>query len=190
MEIRKIFTVVEELFSEQGQKSDTPLRKVSVVAVVKNPYAGIYQEDLDYLKEQSKTVGKQISEMAVKAMAPYSVESYGKGALVGLDGEQEHGIAMLTDIFGKELRDAVGGGIAWVPSMKKRGLPGDTIDIPLAHKDALYVRSHLDGMTLSLSDAPLADEIAIIATVANRGRLNSRLGGLLLEDMEGKDGLR
>jgi hypothetical protein len=190
MNIRKIYTIVEEAYSDQGKIADTPLRKVAVVAVVENPYAGKYEEDLSYLIDKSKEIGEKISVMAVEAMAPYSVESYGKGALVGLDGEQEHGVAMLTNIFGEELRDAVGGGKAWIPSMKKCGVAGAAIDVPLAHKDALYVRSHLDGMTFTLSDAPLADEIAIISCVANRGRLNSRLGGLLKEDIEGKDGLR
>ncbi|RST77361.1 amino acid synthesis family protein [Siminovitchia acidinfaciens] len=190
MEIRKIYTMVEEIYSDQGQKVDTPLRKVAVVAVVKNPYAGMYQEDLSYLIEESKEIGRKISVMAVEAMGDYPVESYGKGALVGLAGEQEHGVAMLTNIFGEELRDAVGGGVAWIPSMKKKGAAGAMIDVPLAHKDALYVRSHLDGMTLTLSDAPLDDEIAIISVIANGGRPNSRLGGLLKEDIEGKDGLR
>lgn len=190
MEIRKIFTFVEEIYSEQGQSVDPPVRKVAVVAVVKNPYTGKYEEDLSYLIEHSKEIGRKISKMAVEAMGPYPVESYGKGALVGLDGEQEHGVAMLTNIFGEELRNAVGGGVAWIPSMKKRGGAGCSIDIPLAHKDALYVRSHLDGMTLTLSDAPLPDEIAVISIIANRGRPNSRLGGLLKEEIEGKDGLR
>src|SRR5699024_626027 len=135
-------------------------------------------------------LGRKISDMAVEAMGNYSIESYGKGAVVGLAGEQEHGVAMLTDVFGNEFRDSIGGGIAWIPSMKKRGIAGGSIDVPLAHKDALYVRSHLDGMTLTLSDAPLEDEMAIISVIANRGRPNSRLGGLLVEEMERKDGLR
>ncbi|MEH7236409.1 amino acid synthesis family protein [Bacillus sp. JJ1562] len=190
MEIRKIYTFVDETFSDQGQNADTPLRKVAVVAVVKNPYAGTYQQDLSYLIEQSKEIGQKIGSMAAQAMEPYPVESYGKGAVVGLAGEQEHGVALLTDVFGNELRNAVGGGIAWIPSMKKRAGAGSTIDVPLAHKDALYVRSHLDGISITLHDAPLDDEIAVIAVVANGGRLNSRLGGLLKENIEGKDGLR
>lgn len=190
MEIRKIYTIVEEIYREQGQTAEPPVRKVAVVAIVKNPYAGKYQEDLSYLINESAEIGRKISTMAVEAMRPYPVESYGKGALVGLAGEQEHGVAMLTNIFGEELRKAVGGGKAWIPSMKKRGGAGCMIDVPLAHKDALYVRSHLDGMTLTLSDAPLDDEIAIISVIANTGRPNSRLGGLLKEDIEGKDGLR
>lgn len=190
MEIRKIFTFIEETYRENGQFAETPLRKIAVVAVVKNPYAGEYEEDLSYLIQESKEIGKKISSMAVEAMAPYSVESYGKGSLVGLDGEQEHGVAMLTDVFGEELRAAVNGGKAWIPSMKKCAGAGSAIDVPLAHKDALYVRSHLDGMTITLNDAPKSDEIAIISCVANRGRLNSRLGGLLKEDIKGNDGLR
>lgn len=190
MDIRKIFTFKEELYSEQGNSVDIPVIKVATVAVIKNPYAGKYQEDLSYLIENSKSVGRRISQLAVEAIGDYSVESYGKGALVGLAGEQEHGVAMLTNIFGEELRSAVGGGKAWIPSMKKRGSAGATIDVPLAHKDALYVRSHLDGITLTLNDAPLEDEIAVIAVVANRGRPNSRLGGLEKENIKQFDGLR
>lgn len=185
-----MYTIVEDIFTEQDQKADIPVRKVAGIAIVQNPYAGKYQEDLTYLIDESKEIGRRISNMAVEAMGSYSVESYGKGALVGLAGEQEHGVAMLTNIFGEELRAAVGGGVAWIPSMKKRGAAGAMIDVPLAHKDALYVRSHLDGMTLTLSDAPLDDEIALISVIANTGRPNSRLGGLLKEEIKGNDGLR
>jgi hypothetical protein len=189
VEIRKLFTVVEDIYSEMGKKDGDPLRKVGVVAVVKNPYAGKYQQDLQYLIDQSKEIGRIISSKAVEAMGNYPVQSYGKGAVVGLDGEQEHGVAMITTVFGNILREAVGGGKAWISSMTKRSAPGVTIDIPLAYKDALYVRSHYDGMTLTLYDAPLPDEIAVICVVANRGRLNARVGGLRVDQVKGEDGL-
>jgi hypothetical protein len=108
---------------------------------------------------------------------------------VGTDGEQEHGNAMLTTVFGNAMREAVGGGKAWISSMTKRAAPGSTIDVPLAHKDALYVRSHYDGMTIMLPDAPQPDEIAIIAVYATRGRPNHRVGGLSAADIKGEDGL-
>jgi Amino acid synthesis len=115
--------------------------------------------------------------------------SYGKAAVVGINGEQEHGNAMLTTVFGNVMREATGGGKAWISSMTKRGSPGGSIDVPLAHKDALYVRSHYDGMTIMLPDAPLPDEIAIIAVFATRGRPNHRVGGLAAADIKGDDGL-
>ncbi len=126
---------------------------------------------------------------ALAAMAPYGVESYGKGAVVGLSGEQEHGIALITTPFGDALRQAIGGGRAWISSFSKRAAPGASIDVPLAHKDALYVRSHYDGITVHLPDAPLPDEVAIVAAFASRGRLNHRLGGLDAAAIRGEDGL-
>lgn len=189
MHIRKIFTVVEEIFSEAGRDASPPLRKVAVIAVVKNPYAGEYQEDLGALTEASADIGKRITSMATAAMAPYEAMSYGKAAVVGSDGEQQHGSAMVTTIYGNIMREAAGGGKAWISSVSKRAGPGVTIDIPLAHKDALYVRSHYDAMTVTLHDAPLADEIAVICCYANRGQLNHRVGGLGAADIKGEDGL-
>jgi hypothetical protein len=191
MQIRKIFTQVEDIFSEAGREADVPLRKVAVVAVVKNPFAGKpYQEDLSELTEASEAIGREITDRAVAAMAPYEAVSYGKGGVVGLAGEQEHLNAMVTTVYGNIMRDAIGGGVAWISSYTKRGGPGEVVQIPLAHKDALYVRSHYDGMEVFLSDAPLPDEIAVICVYANRGRLNARVGGIAADEIEGKDGLR
>ena len=171
MHVRKILTFVDELRSEAGQPAQTPLRKVAAVAVVKNPFAGKFEQDLSALTEASAAVGREITAIAIELLRPYAAESYGKGAIVGLAGEQEHGVAMLTTVFGNVMRDAAGGGKAWISSMTKRAGPGAAIDIPLAHKDALYVRSHYDGISLTLADAPLPDEIAIICAYANRERL-------------------
>jgi len=189
LEIRKHFTVIEEINTEKGRADGTPLRKVGVVAIVKNPYAGAYREDLSLLIEESKEIAEFVTSKAVEAMGDYPVESYGKGAVVGLDGEQEHGVAMLTTIFGNILRDAVGGGKAWVSSMTKRAAPGITIDVPLAFKDALYVRSHYDGMSITLHDSPLPDEMAIMCCLASRGRLNARVGGIKASEAKKEDGL-
>jgi hypothetical protein len=166
-----------------------PLRKVGAVAVVRNPMAGQFGEDLREMIEASAVLGRTLSERALAAMRPYDVVSYGKGALAGLAGQQEHANALITTTFATPLREAVGGGRAWISSFTKRVAPGATIDIPLAHKDALYVRSHYDGMTLTLPDGPQADEIAVILCVANRGRLDARVGGLRAEDISGQDGL-
>jgi hypothetical protein len=189
MEIRKILSFVEESRREAGIEAAAPLRKVAVVAVVANPFAGAYAPDLSPLVDASGELGRMIAGRAVELLHPYAAESYGKGAVVGLDGEQEHGVAMLTTIFGNVMREAVGGGKAWISSLTKRAGPGATIDIPLAHKDALYVRSHYDGMSLTLHDAPLANEIAVICCLANRGRLNERVGGLSKDRIQGRDGL-
>ncbi len=188
--LRKILVSIDEAMSEMGRVAETPLKKVAVAAVVGNPFAGKgYVEDLAPLIEASAEIGRHISATAVAALAPYDPESYGKAALVGTAGEQEHGVAMLTTVYGNAMRDAAGGGAAWISSFTKRAVPGEAIDIPLAHKDALYVRSHYDGMTLLVPDAPLEDEIVVICCIANRGRLNHRVGGLARADVRGADGL-
>ncbi len=190
MEIRKLYTAVEETLGEMGRAADQPLRKVAVIAVVKNPHAGKgYVEDLGDLIAASADIGGRIAAMAVEAMKPHAVDSYGKAALIGSLGEQEHGVAMLTTVYGNAMREAVGGGKAWISSFTKRARPGEIVDIPLAHKDALYVRSHYDGMTVMVPDAPLADEIAVICCLANRGRLNHRVGGPSRDEIRGEDGL-
>ena len=130
-----------------------------------------------------------MNKMAIALFAPHKPQSYGKGAVIGINGEQEHGVAMLTTVFGNVMREAAGGGKAWISSLTKRAAPGATIDIPLAHKDALYVRSHYDGITVTLHDAPLPDELAIICAFANRGRPHHRVGGLAAGDIKGADGL-
>jgi hypothetical protein len=189
MQVRRIFTFVDETRSEAGHPAQVPLRKVAAIAVVKNPFAGRYQGDLSALTEASADIGREISAMAIALLHPFAAESYGKGAIVGLAGEQEHGVAMLTTVFGNVMREAAGGGKAWISSLTKRAAPGAAIDIPLAHKDALYVRSHYDGISLTLPDAPLPDEIAVICAYANRERLNSRVGGLSKHEIKGVDGL-
>lgn len=183
-------TVVDDVLEQDGRREPRPLRKVAGVAIVTNPYAGQRIEDLSALVAASGTLGEELAARAVAAMHPFAAESYGKGGVVGLDGEQEHVNALLTSTFADPLRVAVGGGKAWFASMTKRGAPGVSIDIPLAHKDALYVRSHYDGMTLTLPDAPQADEIAVILCLASRGRIGARVGGLAADDIAGQDGLR
>lgn len=189
MRIRKIITLIDEARHEAGHAAEPPLRKVATAAVVGNPFAGRYQADLSALVTASEALGREMSEIAVAAMGDYPVQSYGKAAIIGLAGEQEQGVALLTTVFGNVIRDAVGGGVAWISSFTKRAAAGSAIDIPLAHKDALYVRSHYDGISIMLPDAPLPDEIAIICAYANRGRLNARVGGLAAGDIKGKDGL-
>jgi hypothetical protein len=186
---RHKYVFIENHFVEAGREGAPPLRKVGVVAVVENPYTGQYIEDLSPLITASEALGSELADDAVAAMAPYKAQSYGKAGIVGLHGEQEHANALLTTTFANPLRNALGGGKAWISSFTKKGGPGTPIDVPLASKDALYVRSHYDGMTIVLSDAPQPDEIAVIICLANRGRLNARVGGLKYEDIKGQDGL-
>ena len=189
MPIKRILTFLDETRSADGRDVAPPLRKVAAVAIVDNPFAGRFVEDLSSLTRASEAIGREICAIAVRLLAPDQAVSYGKAAIVGTNGEQEHGNAMLTTVFGNVMREAAGGGKAWISSMTKRAAPGAMIDIPLAHKDALYVRSHYDGMTLTLPDAPQPNEIAIIAVYATRGRPNHRVGGLSASEIKGQDGL-
>lgn len=185
---RRWLTFVEQR-DDPAHEQAVPLRKVAIVAVVENPYAGRQVEDLKPMIAASEELGREMGRHLIQAVGPYEVQSYGKAGIAGLAGEQEHANALLTTTFANPLRDAVGGGKAWISSFSKRAAPGTPIDIPLASKDALYVRSHYDGMTVLLPDAPMPDEIAVIFCVANRGRIGARVGGLKFEDIKGEDGL-
>lgn len=186
--IRKIVTYVEDIRSEAEIVSDNPLKKVVVAAVIKNPFAGQYVEDLSELVNDSENLAEILASEGKKLLDGH-VESYGKAAIVGTKGEQEHGNAYLTTVFGNALRKEVGGGKAWISSVTKKGCTGCSIDIPLAYKDALYVRSHYDSVNFTISDAPLEDEIVVIVAMSNRGRLNARCGGLSKEEATKGDGL-
>ena len=190
--IRKWFAFTEAtLVNETGQMSDgEPLLKMVVAAVVHNPYAGVFSEDLSQLVESSPKLGEEFGRRLVGLAGGAKIESYGKACIVGVEGEYEHGNALLTTAFANPVRDAVGGAASWIPSTGKRGGPGTTIDVPLAHKDALYVRSHYDTFTVTFADAPGPDEILVIFAAATRGRLYARLGGLKADEVEGKDGLQ
>ncbi|MGC1210356.1 MAG: amino acid synthesis family protein [Micromonospora sp.] len=185
--IRKVFSQIEEVRLAAGAHDDgPPLRKVAVCAVVTNPYAGQgYVQNLNALVEASQEIGTMIGAEAARLLdAP--VASYGKGGLVGAAGEQEHVNAALTSVFGNAFRDAIGGGEAWITSVTKPGTPGVVIDVPLAYKDEIWVRSHYDALEVRIPDAPLPDELVIIAAVANRGRLNARVGGMSVNEAKAK----
>ena len=189
LKIRRTYTFIENRGVEAGKAATIPLRKVAAVLVVENPYAGRYAKNLNPLIEASAALGRELAAMAAKALAPYNAQSVGKGAIVGISGEQEHANALLTSTFAEPLREALGGGKAWISSMTKVAMAGTAIDVPMNCKDALYVRSHYDGMTLVLPDAPMPDEIAVILCLANRGRLNARVGGLSYDQLKGENGL-
>lgn len=190
--VRKWFETVEETCAnESGLPADgLPLKKFVIAAVVANPYAGAFSEDLSKLTHPSVKLGIAFGRRLMAASHGEHIESYGKACIVGVNGEYEHGNACLTSAFADPIRDALGGAKAWIPSTGKRGGPGTSIDVPLAHKDALYVRSHYDTVTVTFADAPAPDEILVIFAAANRGRLHARLGGLEAGAIQGADGLR
>lgn len=180
--------VTEERVAE-GITTDVPLRKVVVAAVIENPFVGRYEEDLSEAVDWSVGFGARIGEMACNALGE-PVQAYGKGGIAGVNGAQEHVVAFVTTPFGNALREAVGGGAAWISSASIVGAAGTPLTLPLAHKDALFVRDNYDAVTLYPGDAPRPDELVVAVAVANRGRLNSRLGGLKAADVVGDDGLR
>jgi hypothetical protein len=190
--IRKIVTIVEDTHQEAGQDITPPTRRAAAIAVIENPYAGIYEEDLETLMAIGEELGGLLGERCVAALGiePQAAESYGKAAIVGENGELEHAAAILHPRLGKPLRAAVEKGAALVPSNKKRGGMGHPIDVPLGHKDAAYVRSHFDGMEVSVNDAPRANEILVAVAVTDSGRPLPRVGGLTHDQADGKDGLR
>ena len=190
--IRKIVTVVEETQTEMGRAIDPPTRKAAAVAVIENPFAGRYVEDLEALMAIGAELGDLLGRRAVAALgvAPSAIESYGKAAIVGEGGEWEHAAAILHPRLGKPLRDAVEHGAALVPSAKKMGGPGTPMDVPLGHKDAAYVRSHFDAIEVRVADAPRAGEIVVAVAVTDSGRPLPRVGGLTTDEVKGEDGLR
>ena len=191
-DIRKIMVVVEETCRECGYSIDPPTRKAAAVAVIENPVAGRFEEDLGELMEIGAELGDLLGRRCVEALqiSPAQSESYGKSAMVGENGELEHAAAILHPKLGAPLRKAVERGAALVPSSKKMGSLGQALDIPLGHKDAAYVRSHFDGMEVRINDAPRANEIMVAVAVTDSGRPLPRVGGLKAIDAVGKDGLR
>ncbi len=190
--IRKTAVIVEETRKDIGREVDPPTRKAAAIAVIENPFAGAYVEDLGELMDIGAELGAMLGEMCVAALGirPDQAESYGKAAIVGANGEWEHAAAILHPKLGAPLRKEVEKGAALVPSVKKLGGPGTPIDVPLGHKDAAYVRSHFDGMEVRLADAPRANEILVAVAVTDSGRPFPRVGGLTTDEMTGEHGLR
>ncbi|MBC7347937.1 MAG: amino acid synthesis family protein [Clostridia bacterium] len=192
MQIRKLITLVEETWQEAGKELAKPTRKAAAVAVIKNPFAGRYVEDLTELMDIGEKLGELLGNKAVAALGvdKDQIESYGKAAIVGEAGELEHAGAILHPKLGKPLREAVGGGKAIIPSAKKMGGIGTPIDVPLHYKDAAFVRTHYDALEVRVPDAPRADEILVAIVVTDSGRPLARIGGLKKEEIKGEDGLR
>lgn len=190
--IRKVVALVDEVHAEAGRAIDPPTRRVVVAAVVANPHAGEYADDLVALEELGERLGEELARRGMQALGieGSQVHSYGKAALVGEDGELEHAAAVLHPRLGAGLRGAIGGGKALVPSSKKRGTLGQVLDVPLGHKDAAYVRSHFDAIEVSVTDAPRRDEIVVAVALTDSGRPLARVGGLTVDEVVGEDGLR
>jgi hypothetical protein len=192
IKIRKILTFVEETHLEMDRRISPPTRRAAAAAVIENPFAGKYVEDLSTLMSMGEELGELLAGRAVAALGIFgdNVESYGKAAAVGENGELEHAAAILHPRLGTPVRKALGKGAALIPSSKKRGGMGVAIDIPLGHKDAAFVRSHFDGMEIRIADAPRADEIIVAIAVTDSGRPLARVGGLTKDQIKGEDGLR
>jgi hypothetical protein len=180
--VRCWHSFVQEIEHDGGKPGD-PLVKAAVAVVIRNPFAGGYVEDLSALIAPSGALGRALGARAKALLGGRPVHSYGKGGIAGTSGEQEHVVACVTTVFGDALREAVGGGQAWISSASKIGAAGTAIDIPLAHKDELYIRSHYDAIAIAVPDGPRPDELMICVGVASGGRVHARVGGKSLKDL-------
>jgi hypothetical protein len=190
--IRKLVTMVDEVHEEMGRPVSPPTRRAVALAVIRNPFAGRYVEDLAPLVAVGEELGGLLTNRCLEALgaAPGDAESFGKAAIVGEAGEIEHAAAILHPKMGAPVRAALGKGPALIPSAKKQGGLGSAIDVPLGHKDAAYVRSHFDAVEARVADAPRRDEIVVAIAVTVSGRPLARIGGLSKHEISGQDGLR
>jgi hypothetical protein len=188
--IRKIVTLIEEIRHDGGPVPDQPRLRGAVVAVVKNPFAGRFEPNLQAAMDDLKSLGLAMTDRLIAALGGrQGIDAYGKGAIVGAGGELEHG-ALWHVPGGYAMRERLGESRAIVPSAKKLGPMGASIDIPIGHINAAYVRSHFDAMEVSVPDAPKPDEIAFILVMAKGPRIHARMGGLEVHQVKGEDGLR
>ena len=189
--IRKMLVSVEEIFHEGGPPAAKPPRRGVILAVIRNPFAGRYVEDIAGFMDDLKPLGLKMANELIAALGgdPKAIEGYGKGAIGGTAGELEHG-ALWHVPGGYAMREALGGAKAIVPSTKKVGGPGTRLDVPVTHVDASYVRSHFDAIEVGLADAPRADEIVLALEMTTGARVHERVGGLKAGEIKGEDGLR
>lgn len=189
--LRKRVLILEEIFHEGGPIAATPPQRGAILAVLQNPFAGRYEEDIAGFMDDLKPLGLMMASQLVDALGgdPTLIEGYGKGAIVGAAGELEHG-ALWHVPGGYAMREVLGGAKAIVPSTKKVGGPGTRLDVPVTHINASYVRSHFDAMEVGISDAPRADEIVLALVMTTGPRVHARVGGLAASEIKGEDGLR
>ncbi|HEX3952052.1 MAG TPA: amino acid synthesis family protein [Stellaceae bacterium] len=176
IDIRKIVTLRDVTFSELGHKPARPIVRAVGIGIIHNPFAGKWAEDLQPLFEAGAALGERLMPELVKMLDGPAV-SYGKGAIVGVAGEMEHGGACVHPMLGRPMREAIGGGKAVISSNVKVAAPGTMIDIPLGHKDDSWSFEHFDTITVSVPDSPRPHEIAVIIAIADGGRLYNRCGG-------------
>ena len=182
-DVRGWYSTIHEIRHDGGTPGDG-LVKVAVGVVIRNPFAGKFVADLSELTGPSPAIGHALGERAAALLGNRPVESYGKGGIAGTAGEQEHVVACITTAFGDPLREQVGGGKAWISSASKVAAAGTAIDIPLAHKDELYIRSHYDAVTFAVPDGPRPDELLICVAVASGSRVHQRVGGKTVADLQ------
>ena len=189
--IRKMLVSVEEIFHEGGPVAAKPLKRGAILAVIRNPFAGRYVEEIAGFMEDLKPLGLRMANELIATLGgdPKAIEGYGKGAIVGAAGEIEHGALWHTP-GGYAMREALGGAKAIVPSTKKVGGAGTRLDVPVTHINASYVRSHFDAIEIGLADAPRADEIVLALAMTSGARIHDRAGGLKASEIKGEDGLR
>ncbi|MBK5959787.1 hypothetical protein CCR97_16480 [Rhodoplanes elegans] len=189
--VRKRLVTVEEIFHEGGPVTGRTIKRGAAIAVIKNPFAGRYVEDIAFFMKDLEPLGVSLAQALLDALGgeAAAIEGYGKGAIVGEAGELEHG-ALWHVPGGYAMRDVLGSTKAIVPSTKKVGGPGSRLDVPITHVNASYVRTHYDAMEVGVPDAPRADEIALVLVMTMGGRVHARIGGLLAHQIEKWDGLR
>lgn len=189
--VRKFVVQVDEIFHEGGPARAEPVKRGAVLAVIENPFAGRYVEEITGFMDDLKPLGLEMAKRLLDALGgdPSKVEGYGKGAIVGGGGELEHG-ALWHNPGGYAMRELLGGAKAIVPSTKKVGGPGARIDIPVTHINASYVRSHFDAIEVGINDAPRANEMVLVLAMTTGPRVHARAGGLDAKDIKGEDGLR
>ena len=190
-QIRKTAIVTEKIWHEGGPVAATPHRRGAIMAVIANPFAGQYVEDIQPFMEDLKPLGAQMAQDLIDALGgdPSAIEGYGKGAIIGTNGELEHG-ALWHAPGGYAMRAKIEKSNAIVPSTKKVGAPGTKLDVPITHANASYVRSHFDSMEVGITDAPKADEMLLVLVMTTGPRVHNRAGGLAAADVKGEDGLR
>ncbi|PZX17031.1 amino acid synthesis protein [Palleronia aestuarii] len=190
-QIRKTQVIVETIHHEFGPPPDAPVKRGASLAVIANPFAGRFEAELTPFMDDLKPLGLRMAQDLIDALGgdAGAITSYGKGAIVGTDGELEHG-ALWHVPGGYAMRELIAKSHAIVPSSKKVGVMGARLDVPISHADASYVRSHFDAMEVGIPDAPRPGEILLALVMTTGGRIHARMGGLAAEDVKGEDGLR
>lgn len=190
LNVRKRILVTEEIFHEGGAPATTPLMRGAAIAVITNPFAGRYVEQIQGFMADLEPLGLDMARQLVAALGGADrIEGYGKGALIGAAGELEHG-ALWHAPGGYAMRGVLGDAKAIVPSAKKVGGAGARLDVPITHINASYVRSHFDSMEVGTNDSPRADEILLALVMTTGPRIHARSGGLAASAIKGEDGLR